>query len=94
MERLCVFINKMVTMNIQAVSEFGTEVYLWCSNCKSYLEKSKIPLINKCRKCPSCNQYQTLKQITFKHSKETRTSIRHAAIQREHKRILKYLLNA
>jgi hypothetical protein len=83
----------MVTMNIQAALEFGTEVYLWCSNCKSYYVKSQIPLMNKCRKCPNCNQYKTLRQIGFKHNRETKINIRHAAIQREHRRILKYLLN-
>ena len=81
-------------MNTQAVIEFNTEVYLWCSNCKSCLEKEKIPLINKCRKCPNCNQYKTLKQIGFKHTRETKASIKTAAIKREHKKVLKYLLNA
>ncbi len=79
-------------MNVQRTVEFVAEVYLVCSNCKGYFVKANVPLINKCRKCPTCNHYQTLKQIGFRHTRETKASIRHAAIQREHKKILQEIL--
>ena len=84
----------MVTMNThlytEPIQDLKHETYLWCYNCKIHIAKSRVPLINKCRRCPECNRYQTLRQIIP--LKPRRATIKDAAIQREHKKILKYLL--
>jgi hypothetical protein len=81
----------MVTMNTEPILDLSNETYLWCYNCKLHIAKSRVPLINKCRKCPECNKYQTLRQIIP--LKPKRVTVKEAAIQREHTRIRKGLLN-